>query len=217
MSACKQENGMSIKFSVYVGGEVLEYGKSYRSPNGDGTFTINDFKLYISNIQLRSTDNPEENYTEKESYHLLKFQAKSYCSVKLENAPQADFDKIRFSIGIDEEANLSINNPGDLNPTNQMAWNWTAGYKFLLLEGMYFPESSDNKVPIVFHIGFSENKKDLEFEILRSQDIQFAIEIEELFKNPNEIDFNVLAKVLFNEEQASMVAANYGNSFIVME
>ena len=217
LCSCTSEKNVTIDFKAYVNGEVLEYGKKYISPNGDGTFAIYDFKLYISNLQFISNENPENNYTEKDSYHLLKFQTKNSYSLILNNISLEPYDKIRISIGIDEEANLSIKNPGDLDPTNQMAWNWTSGYKFLLLEGLYSPESSENEIPIVFHIGFSENKKDLEFDLISKDEIQFVIEINELFKNPNNINFNELPRVLFNKEHSALIASNYLYSFIKLK
>lgn len=217
LCSCTSKKNVNINFNTYVNGEPLEYGKKYASPNGDGTFAIYDFKLYISNLQFISNENPENNYTEKDSYHLLKFQTKNSYSLILNNISLEPYDKIRISIGIDEEANLSIKNPGDLDPTNQMAWNWTSGYKFLLLEGLYSPESSENEIPIVFHIGFSENKKDLEFDLTSKDEIQFVIEINELFKNPNNINFNELPRVLFNKEHAALIASNYLNFFIKLK
>ncbi len=217
LCSCTSEKTLTVNFNTYVNGEELEYGKKYASPNGDGTFAIYDFKLYVSNLQLISNANPEKNYLEKESYHLLKFHTSNNYSFVLNNISLESYDKIGISIGIDEEANLSIKNPGDLDPTNQMAWNWTSGYKFLLFEGLYFPESSENDIPIVFHIGFSENKKDLVFDITSKNEIQFDIEITELFKNPNNIDFNELPKVLFNKEYSNLIASNYFNSFIKLE
>jgi len=144
LCSCTSEKNVTINFNTYVNGEELEYGKKYASPNGDGVFAIYDFKLYISNLQFISNENPENNYIEKDSYHLLMFQSKNSYSLILNNISLEPYDKIRISIGIDEEANRSINNHGDLDPTNQMAWNWTSGYKFLLFEGLYSPESSDN-------------------------------------------------------------------------
>ncbi len=217
LCSCTSEKNVNINFKTYVNGEELEYGKKYASPNGDGTFAIYDFKLYISNLQFINNEYPEKNYIEEESYHLLKFQTKNNFSLKLNNISLKSFDKIRISIGIDEEANLSINNPGDLDPTNQMAWNWTSGYKFLLLEGLYTPESSEKEIPIIFHIGFSENRRELEFDLTSKDEIHFVIEISELFKNPNNIDFNKLPKVLFNKEHAALIASNYLNSFIILD
>jgi hypothetical protein len=217
LCSCTSENTITVNFNTYVNGEELEYGKKYESPNGDGTFAIYDFKLYVSNLQLINSANPEKNYSEKESYHLLKFHTSNNYSFVLNNISLESYDKIGINIGIDEEANLSIKNPGDLDPTNQMAWNWTAGYKFLLFEGLYSPESSENNIPVVFHIGFSENKKDLVFDITSKDEIQFDIEIIELFKNPNNIDFNELPKVLFNKEHSALIASNYLNSFIKLK
>ena len=217
LSSCTSEKNVTINFNTYVNGEELEYGKKYASPNGDGTFTINDFKLYVSNLQFVSSTNPEENYIEKDSYHLLKFQANNSYSITLNNISLEPYDKIKISIGIDEESNLSTKPIGDLNPTNQMAWNWTSGYKFLLFEGLYSPENSENEIPIVFHIGFSENKKDLEFDFSSKDEIKFIIEINELFKNPNYVDFNELPKVLFNKEHSALIASNYVNSFIKLK
>ena len=217
LCSCTSKKNVNINFKTYVNGEELEYGKKYASHNGDGTFTIYDFKLYISNLQFISNENHENNYIEKDSYHLLMFQTKNSYSLILNNISLEPYDKIRISIGIDEEANLSIKNSGDLDPTNQMAWNWTSGYKFLLLEGLYSPESSENEIPIVFHIGFSENKKDLEFDLISKDEIQFVIEINELFKNPNNINFNELPRVLFNKEHSALIASNYLYSFIKLK
>jgi len=217
LCSCTSENTLTVNFNTYVNGEELEYGKKYASPNGDGTFAIYDFKLYVSNLQLISNANPETDYLEKESYHLLKFHTSNNYSFVLDNISLESYDKIGISIGIDEEANLSTKNPGDLDPTNQMAWNWTSGYKFLLFEGLYTPESSENDIPIVFHIGFSENNKDLVFDITSKDEIQFDIEITELFKNPNIIDFKELPKVLFNKEHSALIATNYFNSFIKLK
>ena len=217
LCSCSSEKNVTIKFEAYVNGEELEYGKSYASPNGDGTFSINDFKLYVSNLQFISNENSDKNYIEKDSYHLLRFQAKNSYSFVLNNISLEPYDKIKISIGIDEKSNLSINRRGDLDPTNQMAWNWTSGYKFLLFEGLYSPKSTDNEIPIVFHIGFSENKKDLEFDISTKEEIQFVIDINEMFKNPNTIDFNKLPKVLFNEKHAALLSSNYADSFIKLE
>jgi len=211
---CSSENVVTLTFDVYVGGEPLEFGKSYPSPNGDGSYSINDFKLYVSNVKLISRNGSDENYIEPDSYHLLKFQETNSFSFALNNVPNESYDKIQISIGVDEEANFSKGYPGDLDPTNQMAWNWTQGYKFLLLEGLYTPESSDQKVPLVFHIGFSENMKDFQFKLASSNNIQFVIEINELFKNPQVIDFHTYPRILFNPAHSSMISQNYANSFI---
>lgn len=198
-----------------MAGELLEFGTEYPSPNGDGTYIINDFKLYVSNIQLIS-DTEIGNFVEPDSYHLLTFQDRNQFSFTLPNVPSGAYQKIRISIGMDESGNFSKGYPGDLDPTNQMAWNWTQGYKFLLFEGLYKPESTDDEIPLVYHVGFSENKKDLEFDINSNREIQFTIDIDQLFNNPQTIDFHAYPRILFNKEHSAMISENYANMFIQM-
>jgi len=213
---CSSESAVTISFEVFVGGEPLEFGKKYPSPNGDGTYVISDFKLYVSNIKLISKNGIDENFVEEDSYHLLKFQDLNQFSFTLQHVPTRKYQKIQISIGVDEEGNFAKGYPGDLDPTNQMAWNWTQGYKFLLFEGLYTPESIDQQIPLVYHVGFSENMKNLEFELESYSEVQFAIEIDELFNNPQLIDFHTYPRILFNKTHSSVMSQNYANSFIQM-
>ena len=214
-SCAPVEEGTHISFEAYVDEEPLVFGKQYPSPNGDGTYMIIDFKFYVSNLKLLN-NNDSTNYLEEDSYHLVKFQKDHIYSLELNNINPASYNKMSLSVGIDEEANLGTLISGDLDPTNQMAWNWTAGYKFLLLEGKYMPETSDKIIPLIYHIGFSENRRDLTFDLDPSNDIRLRIDINELFQNPSIIDFNQNPEVLFNKADANTVAENYGKSFIVI-
>lgn len=215
IGSCVREEPARISLSAFVGGEPLEFGKEYPSPNGDGTFSITDFKFFLTNVKLMSGDG--ELYREPDSYHLVKFDNDNTCFISLDSIDLSSYDKVEMSIGIDEEANLSTRIAGDLDPTGQMAWNWTAGYKFVLLEGLYRPESSNRSVPLVFHIGFSENRKDLEFPTNSSGQISLAVEINELFTSPNPIDFHKKSEILFNETDAAMLAENYGEGFLSLD
>lgn len=212
LSGCKSENPVTISFSVMVAGELLEFGKPYPAPNGDGTYMVNDFKLYISNIKLIGAGG--ENFKEPDSYHLLTFQDQPYYSILLPKVPSGPYDKIKMSIGVDEVGNFSKEFPGDLDPTNQMAWNWTQGYKFILFEGLYTPASSDEDIPLVYHVGFRENRKDLEFELTSAEEIQFTINLDQFFENPNLIDFHTHPRILFNKDHSAMISENYADSFI---
>jgi len=217
ITGCSSPVPVTLTFNAYVDGAPLEYGKPYPSPNGDGTYSITDFKVYVSSLRFLHSDSDSNDYIVEDSYHLLKFQDTSSYSITLDWILSLGYDSIGLSVGIDSAANLSIDNPGDLDPTNQMAWNWTAGYKFLLLEGIYTPKISGQIIPLVYHIGFSENKKDLKFACPSTPDIRFAVELGELFKNPSFIDFHVLPKVLFNETDAAIISLNYANDFIKID
>ena len=215
VAGCAPDKSTTITFEAYVDGKPLVYGEQYPSPNGDGTFMILDFKFYISNIRFTNSTTSEL-YSEIDSYHLAKFPNDSRYTISLDNLTPVDYDKIEFSIGIDEEANLGTLIAGDLDPTNQMAWNWTAGYKFLLLEGKYMPDTSNRIIPLIYHIGFNENRRDLAFKVDPSNDIRMTVDIIEMFRNPTNIDFHKYPQVLFNETDASMVAKNYSEAFITI-
>jgi hypothetical protein len=210
---CKSEKPTALSFTLMMAGELLEFGKPYPAPNADGTFIINDFKLYISNIKLISGAD-EKDFEVLDSYHLLTFQDQPCYTILLSKVPSGPYQKIQMSIGVDEVGNFSKNYPGDLDPTNQMAWNWTQGYKFILFEGLYTPASSDEKIPLVYHVGFSENRKDLEFELSSSKEIPFTINVDQLFESPNLIDFHTHPRILFNKDHSAMISENYSHSFI---
>lgn len=202
---------MVLQFTPYAGDEPLQFGKKYPAPNGDGTYYVSDFMFYVSNIRLMASDGEE--FTEPDSYHLLKFPEGETYSIVLDSELAGKFDKLELSIGIDSAANLSAEPRGDLNPTNPMAWSWTDGYKFLLLEGKYFP-AQGGSLPLVYHPGFSENRKVLVFDVDGTSAVEFKIDINALFTGPNTIDFHTHPEILFNAEHTALLAANYAEGFI---
>lgn len=202
-------------FSATIGTEPLVIGsKRYRTPNNEGEFAIENFKLYVSNIMFIDSSR-NKFHKEKNSYHLVRFDAqKNTFEFTINSIPIDTFDEIKFSIGIDSVKNKSIDHIGDLDPNGQMAWNWNVGYKFLVLEGNYFTNEGSIVKPLVFHIGFSENYQPLSYDVaksnlLRSDTIHFNIDIESMFTSPNIINFDSLSSITFNRKKAKLVAANF--------
>lgn len=176
--------------------------------------------MYISNVVLRNSKNGNA-HVEKDSYHLVRFGGESdNFDFVLEGVDAIEYDSIEFAIGVDPVRNLSIENLRDLNPNNQMAWNWDVGYKFVLLEGTFYPQNGVRPIPLVYHVGFSENYKELSFGLNgggRSPNAQtittltFEVEVMEMFRNPQDIDFNVLSSVKFDKSESKMFADNYAD------
>lgn len=211
-AGCGQEQGaLVLQFTPYVGDEPLEFGKKYPAPNGDGTYYVSDFMFYVSNVRLMASDGEE--FLEPDSYHLLKFPQGETYSIVLDSLQAGTFDKLALSIGIDSAANLSADRRGDLDPTNPMAWSWTDGYKFLLLEGKYMPVQGSS-IPLVYHPGFSENRKVLAFDLAGAPVVEFKVDVNALFTSPNPIDFHTHPEILFNAEHTALLAANYAEGFI---
>ncbi|MEH6547697.1 MAG: MbnP family protein, partial [Sneathiella sp.] len=179
----KTDLELVFKASVYQQALVFnEY--LYDNPGGPGRLMVRDFRLYLSNVALISVD---DEYYETESYHLARFDndAKSYV-ISLPEIPRRNYTKIRFSIGVDEEANLSRAWQGDLDPNGKMAWNWEVGYKFVLVEGSLLVE--EERKAIIYHVGFSENLRKQSFMIPQNKldagtaILKFDVDIMKMFQ-----------------------------------
>jgi hypothetical protein len=154
-----------------------------------------------------------------DGYYLIhKDQNYEDYQISLNEIPAGKYKYIQFALGVDPARNLSIDNVGDLDPNNQMAWNWNTGYKFLLFEGL-FTDESDMEKPLVFHIGADPNYQTYQFELEEPLNINsgknssmvISADVAQLFKEPNTIDFNSTNTVKHSPE-ASQIGANYGNN-----
>lgn len=207
---------VTLTFNAMVGTEALQIAtNSYDNPGGVGNFTVADFKFYISNLKLiNSAANTA--YVEENSYHLVRYDIDNNSfQIDLSQVPADNYDQLEFSIGVDPTTNVSTDNFGDLDPNNQMAWNWDVGYKFFLMEGEYFAPGDGTPDPLVFHIGFDENFATLQYslslDLFNNKDatLNFNVDLSEAFKNPNPIDFQQLSTVKFVKPDAELVAENY--------
>ena len=203
---------VTLAFNAQVGSTPFSTETRYHSPNSDGEYRIDRFKLYISNVKFLTSSGHV--YQESDSYHLLNFQGQTVnftTSVPLDN-----YTGISFLVGIDEEANKRIDHTGDLDPTNDMVWDWVIGYKFLLLEGNYFPESTDQNIGLVFHVGFDESVRILNFSLDElTPQLNFIVDINQLFSSVNAIDFHTVSNVISDKGDVKLIADNYGDeSFI---
>jgi len=222
IGSCNEDNdtvqtgSLSIEFTSNLENLPLELvSRTYDHAPG-GSFVVDDFKYYISNIKLINSNNGNVHADEDGYYLIHKDQDYSNYAITLNDVPSGKYNRIEFSIGVDPARNLSIDNIGDLDPNNQMAWNWNIGYKFMLLEGL-FTDEQQNEIPLVFHIGADPNFRtyllDLpsELRISKSNALSILIQadIEEFFSNPNTIDFNT-ANTVKHSPEASELAENYG-------
>ena len=175
-------------------------------------FRIRDFQFFISNIELLGEKGV---YRVPDSYYLARFDNSSTSyQIDLANVPQDWYSAITFSIGVDEVANGSIISVGDLDPNSRMAWNWEVGYKFLLFEGALI--DGDTIRPLVYHVGFNENRKTLRFNLPEevapdsSDALLFTVDVLALFTGKNTVDMVALPNVKFDRDDARLLAGNYG-------
>lgn len=139
---------VDIQFSAVVGSEALACGVEYTSVGTAASTTqIKDFRLFVHGIQLITDGDVPVDVTlnssdwQAQGVVLLDFEdATGMCTGSAETnhvvsgtIPDtgATFTGVRFSVGVPENLNhLEQTSVSPFNVTG-MAWNWTAGYKFM--------------------------------------------------------------------------------------
>jgi len=221
LTACKDDDNtvaqadLTLQFQHLVNAAPLRLHTTYTSPAGD-TYQVHDLKYYISNVKLLKA-NGDVLYVEPESYHLIS-AADGKTSFTLHNVPVGTYDKLEFSVGVDQQHNHRIDHQGDLDPSSDMVWDWDTGYKFLLLEGTYTGNTKSGG--LVFHIGEDANYRTFSFPLTSplhirtdpAYTLQLNTELDALFQNPHLIDFDELNTAM-GGENARKLADNYTEGF----
>lgn len=206
------DHSVRLSLSAQVDGAPLVFDQyDFQNPGGDGEFKIRNFRFFLSNVKLHHED---QEYAETDSYHLVRFDdPDAPFVIQLDNVPFRTVDRVTFSIGVDEPANKSIQARGDLDPNSRMAWNWEVGYKFVVLEGSL--KLDDQVLPLVYHVGFSENRREIEFQLMAKTDrngvtdLTFSVDAMKLFDGSTIVDMSALDTVKFDKIDAATLADNY--------
>jgi hypothetical protein len=209
-------SSLEMEFIHKAGTQDFEYDKLYQNEAGN-EFSLRLWRTYISEIKLIKSNN--EIYSIPDSYHLIEPTDGNRFVLNLSQIPTGNYKSIQFYIGVVGEENLSREIVGDLDPSNNMAWNWTTGYKFIRMDGE-FEDNAGNRRGVVAHIGTEANLRHQVFEFGQAIDISeqgklitFELDLLEAFQNPNIIDFEVLSDFQFNDE-ADLIGENYADGFV---
>lgn len=148
------KSSVMFTFHHLAGEDSLVLGSSVMNVDTNTRFTCNQLAYYISNIKLvtSSGDTVRDAY----GYHLVRQGSKGHSqSFLVNNVPTGDYQSIILSLGVDPVRNFSIDNVGDLDISNYMAWGWNTGYKFVLCEGEAIrPDAS--RTAVFLHLGHNE-------------------------------------------------------------
>jgi hypothetical protein len=207
---------LELEFIHKAGIEDFEYERTYENEAGN-EFSLRLWRTYISEVKLVKSDG--EIYAIPNSYHLIEPTDGNTYSLNLDQIPSGNYKAIEFYIGVAGDENLSGDVVGDLDPSNNMAWNWTTGYKFIRMDGE-FQDAAGNRRGVIVHIGKEINLKHQTFNFQQvvnlssqSNKISFELNLLEAFQNPNTIDFEVLSDFQFNDE-ADLIGENYAEGFV---
>jgi hypothetical protein len=215
-----QPGRLILRFHPFVGEQalVLNQGR-YANPGGEGLFKVRDFQFFVSNIHLVASSTE---FVEAESYHLVRFDNDEGTHViVIENVPRAKYERIEFGIGVDPKTNGTITSMGDLDPNGRMAWSWDVGYKFVLFEGGLV--LGDTQYPLVYHVGFDENYKQVSLELDLSlfddpdARLELRTDLLQMFDGVQTVDMAVLPNVKFDHTDAGLLADNYARMVSVCE
>jgi hypothetical protein len=219
---------LKINFANLMNGSPLLLQNTAYTSSAGTRFSIDKFQYYISNIKLKNTQTGQV-FVETNSYHLLERKDNTHLDeILIQNAPSGLFDQIEFSVGIDKARNLSTDQVGDLDPSNNMAWDWKTGYKFLLLEGTMLATTGERR-GLVYHIGADENYRTITFNLNRlssgsflnlesgkTSNLSIDVEVSNLLNSPNRIDIEQNRTVMFGGV-AGKVADNYATMFSIRQ
>lgn len=210
----RQPASVILRFTAAMGDKALVFNEPvYANPGGRGDFSVRDFLMYLSNIQLVGASGT---FSVPDSYHLARFDnASNTYELLIEEVPRDNYSWVILSIGVDQDANASIAPVGDLDPNGRMAWNWEVGYKFVLFEGSLLVDGE--RRPLVYHVGFSENRRTLEFDLQEParvwspEGLAFRVDLMALFAGNQTVDMQALSNVKFDRADAALLANNYAS------
>ncbi len=214
---------LEINISHLVNGEPVVFNtKRYFNAVGN-EYNILEFKYFLSNVKLRNRTTGAL-YLVPESYYLVEpTENEHIVKISIPGIPKETFNELEFALGVDNSKNYSIDNIGALDPSSNMAWDWNTGYKFLLLEGKFFPANSSETRGLIYHIGSDANYRILKFPFAAENQnsivfnanamikANFEVEISEIFRTPTEVDFETHNVVMF-EAFSRNIADNYANN-----
>ncbi|SMD36817.1 hypothetical protein SAMN04488029_3084 [Reichenbachiella faecimaris] len=226
LGACSSDNNteetktVTFSFEVQADDQPLVFDdKKYLTPLNQ-LISFERINIYVSNVQLKGSSSGDL-FIETDSYHLISFDAENgTANFEITNVPATlKVHEIILSIGVDTDANTSIDHVGDLDPTNGMAWDWNTGYKFLSLEGRYFDGDEPLGEEIKMHIGTDKNYYSRIFNVgepvnLKEKDtFHFLVDGKAPFEH---IDLSE-GTVFMNDERGDEVAQNYRDGLIILQ
>jgi len=205
---------VTFMFQNVVDGKTIDFdGTVYTNESGQD-YTINAWKYFVSNVGFYN--NGVLVFKEKDSYHYINQSEESTLSFDVLGVPEGSYDEIRYSFGIDEENNNGTATGGDIDPSTGMFWPM-GGYRFSNFDG------SNSGSGLAFHVGGNSNYVPLVFDsgiILEVKGgkntlVHSMVNINQMFKSPNQIDFTVSSS-LASEESTKILAENIANGMFMI-
>lgn len=211
---------VEIQVSHLVGKERLQLDTATYHNELQQDFKVSNLKYYIGQLIFTKSDGTTEEY--KDYFLIDEYEAESK-KITLKSLPEGTYTSMSFLLGVDSASNCSGAQSGALDPMYAMFWAWNSGYIFFKLEGSSSYSTAPGK-QYEFHIGgFKQpvnNIKRIEISfseklIVKSKEhlqINLSMDVLEVLKNPNLIDFSEHHSIT-GTEHSTLISSNYTDVF----
>ena len=219
---------LKLEFDQIYNGADFAFNTAYTNSNGE-VVKVSNAKYIVSNIVLTKADGSTYTVPKSESYFIVDEAEEATQLVNLPNVPAANYTKISFGIGVDQEQfSQGATGQGDFLATAQdagMMWSWAAGYKFVVLEGAYTSTNTTTETQFRVHTGQTSTDYNYTTVTLDLPDnalvrttitpqIHLFADLSKLIDGTNKINFDEGATVM-GGAKLGLVTANIANMFTV--
>lgn len=218
--ASSYAQNLNLTFNHFVNNQALKLDSSiYKNELGQ-TFTVSKLKYYVSNFHFKAASGKDLFVNET---FLIDEDEEASKKILLSKVPEGNYTSMDFIIGVDSLHNCSGAQSGALDPVNAMFWAWNTGYIFLKLEG-YANTSLSPGHFFEYHIGGYKQPTNCIRKIFldlsggeknATKEINIKVNVLEILKTPNTIDFSKLSSVT-DLKNATLIADNYKDMFELM-
>lgn len=148
---------LGLEFDTVFGTSNLILNTQTNTTSQGENLKISDVKYIVSNIVLTNADGSTFTYPKSQSYFVVDESNIASQTIELTNIPSGNYTKVKFGIGVDQtQFNLGASGQGDFLTKAQdagMMWSWSAGYKFVLFEGVFSSATVANDTSFMVHTG----------------------------------------------------------------
>lgn len=229
-----QPGTLNLTFENVINGSLLTLGESYDNSSAE-TFSVNELKYIISNITLTRKDGSLLIYPPEQSYFVINEADPNSHSIQLNDIDAGGYTAVSFGFGVDPTKYPIESGTLNFIPTAEeagMLWTWSAGYKFIKLEGNFTPQTATTAAPYLIHVGSHganlDNYKEItvplgddiattdftiEEGVPASQTIFF--DLAKVFDGPNVISIENKPDIQVDPINAPKIATNISTAFFV--
>lgn len=236
---------LRIEFLHHYNGEPVIFDSLIYTNEAGNELMINEIQYFISDLTLKSAQGNKV-IKEKNGIYYIDIDIPSTLGWNInEKIPANTYNGLSFVFGIPGNKNIPFSFVN--SPERDMFWPFylggpNGGYHYLKLNGKYLRTSDNLEVPFNFHLGVGQiysggvihvdsitgfvqnyftidlSPANFRVEKNKTTTISIVMNIEEWFRNPNTIDFNIFGTSIMQNQAAMNIACENGhNVFTIKE